>query len=71
MNLILRHIADGGIFFTGGIMLILAAGMGQSSVRIVRRAAPLTIILGAIFVVISSTPLSPWWYGLLAITVIA
>lgn len=65
MNPIVYHIASGQSFFTGCTLIILAALMSLSDKPWTRRMMGLSFLLGMIAVVVSSTPL-PWWsYGVL------
>jgi len=65
MNPIVYHIASGQSFFTGCTLIILAALMSLSDKPWARRMMGLSFLLGVIAVVVSSTPL-PWWsYGVL------
>jgi len=71
MNPVAFHIAGGGSFFTGVVLIILAAGVMLCERRIVKRIAALLLCVGLISVAISSTPLPYWLLGLAVLTTIA
>lgn len=67
MNPVVYHIASGQSFFTGCTLILLAALLSLSQSKLARRGMGLAFLLGVIAVVVSSTPL-PWWlYGVLGI----
>ncbi len=63
MNWLVYHIVSGQAFFTGVALLILAAVSSTRSRPIFRRITALSFLIGIIAVVISSTAISYWWYG--------
>ena len=67
MNPVVYHIASGQAFFTGCTLILLAVLLSLSQSKLARRGMGLAFLLGVIAVVVSSTPL-PWWlYGVLGI----
>tara|TARA_R110002095_G_scaffold125222_2_gene108737 strand:+ start:235 stop:1092 length:858 start_codon:yes stop_codon:yes gene_type:complete len=63
VNPIVYHIASGQAFFSGGILIILAALLSLRENRIMRRVMVLSFLVGVILVAVSSTPLPWWFYG--------
>ncbi len=62
-NYLVYHIASGHAFFTGVAAVILAAFLMRSSRNWLRRVAGVTAVCGLIGILLSSTPI-PWWcYG--------
>lgn len=68
MNWLVYHILSGQAFFTGVTLLIIAAISSTGSRPIFSRITALTFPVGVIAVVVSSTPIPYWYYG---ITVVA
>ncbi len=62
MNWLIYHIASGQAFFSGSAMLLAASVFVFSRRSWVRRLASLLCIVGVIFIAVSSTPLSLWYY---------
>ncbi len=63
------HVASGQSFFTGAVCLIVAVCLTASNAqRHIRMARNVLVCLGGIFVSVSATPLSPWFYLLLLMT---
>ena len=63
MNWLVYHIVSGQAFFTGVALLILAAVSSTRSRPIFGRITALSFLIGIIAVVVSSTAISYWWYG--------
>ena len=63
MNWLVYHIVSGQAFFTGVGLLILAAVSSTSTRPIFSRITVLSFLIGVIAVVISSTAISYWCYG--------
>ncbi|WP_417384105.1 SGNH/GDSL hydrolase family protein [Gimesia sp.] len=61
MNPIVYHCASGQAFFTGVVLVLLAVLLSLSEKRIARRGMVLSLMIGLLAIVVSSTPL-PWWY---------
>jgi len=62
------HVASGQSFFTGAACLIVAVCLtALNAKRHIRMARNVLVCLGGIFVFVSATPLSPWFYLLLLI----
>lgn len=68
MNPIVYHVASGQSFFTGVLLLLIAAATAQSRLWLLRRVTWLCCIVGGIAIGISSTPV-PYWLLALAISV--
>ncbi len=64
MNWLVYHIVSGQALFTGVFLLILAAVSSTRSRPIFRRITALSFLIGIIAVVISSTAISYWYYGI-------
>ncbi len=62
MNWLIYHIASGQAFFSGSAMLLAASVFVFNRPSWLRRLAPLLCIVGVIFIAVSSTPLSLWFY---------
>lgn len=67
MHPIVFHIASGQAFFTGVVLLALAAAFSNLAKSWVRRAVPLVAVIGVLAVVLSSTPILVWSYCLAAV----
>ena len=67
MNSLVGHVASGEAFFSGLLLLALAVSSAASSVKGTRRVFPVLIVVALILISISSTPISCWAYGLLAV----
>jgi acyl-CoA thioesterase-1 len=63
MNPLVYHVASGQVFFTGIVLMVVAAQASQWPRPIVRRAAGLCFLLGSIAIVISSTAIPYWCYA--------
>ena len=64
MNWLVYHIVSGQAFFTGVALLTLAAVSSTRSRPIFSRITVLSFLIGVIAVVISSTAISFWYYGI-------
>ena len=70
MNPIVYHIAGGGSFFTGVLLMLVAAGLMLLPQRLWKRLGGFSFCIGVIAVSVSSTPLPYWLLAvLIAITV--
>jgi acyl-CoA thioesterase-1 len=67
MNPIVFHLASGHSFFTGIALVILAVFASRSQSRIAHRSAVVLFLIGVIGIVLSSTPVPYWLYGIAAI----
>jgi acyl-CoA thioesterase-1 len=67
MNWLVYHIVSGQAFFTGIVLLILAAVSSTCTRPIFSRITVLSFLIGTIAVVISSTAISYWWYGIVVV----
>mgnify|MGYP002623414419 CR=1 FL=1 len=65
MNPIVYHIASGGSFFTGVVLICLAIVLIRMEQRVVRRLGVFLLLLGLFSVSVASTPLPYWLLGLL------
>ncbi|MFH1300174.1 MAG: GDSL-type esterase/lipase family protein [Planctomycetota bacterium] len=63
MNPIVYHIASGQAFFTGVVLVLLAALLSLRESSLARRVMVLSFLVGVILVAVSSTPLPWWFYG--------
>ncbi len=63
MNCLVYHIASGQSFFTGVVLVIIAAVASTRSNPIAKRVVVLTFLLGAIAIAISSTAIPYWYYA--------
>jgi len=71
MNFIVYHIVSGQAFFTGAVLVILAALLSLRESRIAKRVSVLAFLLGLIAITVSSTPLPYWFCGVaLVITLV-
>tara|TARA_R110002095_G_scaffold78106_2_gene67075 strand:+ start:6269 stop:7126 length:858 start_codon:yes stop_codon:yes gene_type:complete len=61
VNPIVYHIVSGQAFFSGVVLIILAALLSLRENRMARRVMVLSVLLGMILIAVSSTPL-PWWF---------
>ena len=68
-NWVVYHVASGQSFFSGVILLIVAAFLSRRTMPMVRRCSRLAFVLGAMALSISSTPL-PAWFGAIVIAAI-
>ncbi len=64
MNWLVYHIVSGQAFFTGVSLLILSAVSSMRSRPIFSRITVWSFLIGVIAVVISSTAISYWYYGI-------
>ncbi|HUS39386.1 MAG TPA: GDSL-type esterase/lipase family protein [Pirellulales bacterium] len=71
MNWLVYHIVSGHAFFTGVTLLIIAAVSSTRSHPIVRRVTVLTFLVGVIAVVVSSTAIPYWYYGIAVVATLA
>jgi acyl-CoA thioesterase-1 len=62
MNPVVFHIASGQAFFTGIVVLSLAAVASNFAKPWIRRVVPLATVVRNLAVVLSSTPISVWSY---------
>ncbi|MFO0899859.1 MAG: GDSL-type esterase/lipase family protein [Pirellulales bacterium] len=60
MNSLVYHIASGQAYFSGLALVLAAAALGVCARRFARRLAVLALLVGALAMVVSSTPI-PWW----------
>ena len=68
MNPIVYHIAGGGSFFTGAVLICISAGLMPLEYKLLRRFGLFLFLLGCVLVSVSSTPL-PYWLLVLVIGV--
>lgn len=71
MNWLVYHVASGQAFFTGVALLIVAAAASIPSGPVFRRITSLSFVVGLIAVVVSSTAIPYWLYGVCAAVTIA
>ncbi len=64
MNWLVYHIASGHAFFSGVVLVILAAMTSISGSPLTKRIGVLFCLLGAIAIAVSATPLPYVYYGL-------
>lgn len=67
MNPIVFHIVSGQAFFTGAVLVMLAAWLSTHESRNAKRVVVLTFLFGMIAIVISSTAIPYWYYGVVAV----
>ena len=67
MNGIVYHIVSGHAFFTGIACVILAVWCSTQSHPVCQRVTLPGFLVGALLVVLSSTAISYWYYGLLSV----
>jgi len=70
MNWLVYHVASGHAFFTGIVLVVIAALASTRESAVFRRLAILSFLLGAIAIAISSTAI-PYWYYAVAIAATA
>lgn len=63
MNSIVYHIVSGHAFFTGVVLVILAALLSLRESSLARRGMVLSLVIGVLAMAVSSTPLPWWFYG--------
>ncbi|MEK6249486.1 MAG: SGNH/GDSL hydrolase family protein, partial [Planctomycetales bacterium] len=66
MNWLVYHIVSGHAFFTGVILIAIAAFVSTQSKPVCRPIASLSFVIGVIAIVISSTAISNWVYAIAA-----
>lgn len=66
MNWFVYHIVSGQSFFTGVTLMIVAALASTRSHGIVKRATVLAFLIGLMAIVLSSTAIPYWYYGVAA-----
>ncbi len=71
MNPIVFHIISGQAFFTGATLIILAALFSLREDRIAKRAAVMAFLLGIIAMLLSSTAVPYWFYGVALVITLA
>jgi acyl-CoA thioesterase-1 len=71
MNWLVFHVASGQSFFSGLLMIVLAAVVRLRKGPRAASLSALLLVIGAIAVAISSTPIPYWLYGLLATAAVA
>ncbi len=64
MNWLVYHIASGHAFFTGVLLIIVAALASTQSTPIRKRLTVLAFLIGVIAIAISSTAIPYWYYGI-------
>ncbi len=64
MNGLVFHIASGDAFFTGVVLLLIAAFSSSRLRPFFRRVTVLSFLMGAIAIAVSATPLPYWCSGL-------
>lgn len=63
MNPIVYHCVSGQAFFTGVVLVLMAALLSLSEKQIARRGMVLSLVIGLLAIAVSSTPLPWWFYG--------
>jgi acyl-CoA thioesterase-1 len=63
MNRLVYHIASGQSFFTGVLLLIIAVQLSRRTGNVYRRLWTISLLLGAIGIAVSATPLGIGWYA--------
>ena len=63
MNPIVYHIVSGQAFFTGVVLVLLAALLSLCESSFARRGMVLSLVIGVLAMAVSSTPLPWWFYG--------
>lgn len=63
MNPIVFHLVSGQAFFTGSVLVMVAAWLSTRENRVAKRVMVLLFLLGMIAIVVSSAPLPYWFYG--------
>ena len=71
MNGFVFHIVSGQSFFSGALLITLAAFFSTRKTARPRRLATLLFIVGLLGVILSSTPLPYWYYGVAAAVTVA
>ena len=71
MNWLVYHVVSGQAFFTGCILLIVAAVTSMQSRAVLKRITVLSFLIGVIAVVVSSTAIPYWHYGIAAAVTLA
>ena len=65
MNWFVVHVASGGSFFSGLLLLLLSILMPVRRHRALARIRPVLMVAAAVLIAVSSTPIPYWAYGLL------
>lgn len=63
MNPVVFHIVSGQSFFTGAVLVMLAAWLSMRTSHVTKRVMVLVFLLGVVAIVVSSTPLPYWFNG--------
>ncbi len=71
MNWLVYHIVSGHAFFTGIILLVIAALASTASRPIFSRVSVLAFLVGVIAVVVSSTAIPYWFYAVATVVTLA
>ena len=71
MNWLVYHIVSGHAFFTGVILLVIAALASTRPQSIFSRVIVLSFLIGIIAVVVSSTAIPNWLYAIAAVVTVA
>lgn len=71
MNWLVYHIASGHAFFSGVVLIIVAALASTRLTPIAKRLTVLAFLIGAIAIAISSTAIPYWYYGTAIVITIA
>ncbi len=71
MNWLVFHIVSGHAFFTGVLLVMLAAFASNSSKPLVKRITVISFLIGSIAIAISSTPIPYWYYAVALVVSIA
>jgi acyl-CoA thioesterase I len=71
MNWLVFHVASGQSFFSGLLLIVIAAILSARDNRRAASLSTLLAIIGAIAIAISSTPIPYWLYGLLTVVFVA
>jgi hypothetical protein len=64
MNWLVYHIVSGQAFFSGIILLVIAALASMSARPVYKRVTLLAFLIGTIAVVVSSTAIPYWLYAI-------
>src|SRR5262245_9251284 len=67
MNWLVFHVASGQSFFSGVAFVVVAAVASRSSKPAAGRFAVLGFAIGVIAIVVSSTPIPYWYYGIASV----
>ena len=71
MNWIVYHIASGHSFFSGLALVVLAVALAAWNHSVAKRLVAISLLIGLIAIFVSSTAIAYWYYGVMALALVA